>query len=403
MRGNWPYRQFQMGTSNPFPEGIASRLNEASVTMENVPRPFTAWQRQPGSNFGGLGVGSPMGFFLVSYYTAPDAIGQQCNAELYLRGVETGGAPEQIADELRSDPRHEQGAKQDAEMNKPYLMLDDAIEHEDDPVLQLKVKLEMKEKAPSEHMWRKFATQQQAIADASRFNIVSDSFSFLTGNTDLSSGEVKLQDLLDRFSEGYSCNWGRNGTTLEFRNRDWFRKRSAQLPDEWIERWRQMLLKNGTLTLDQFAQLATLSFEQWEESIFTDPVLDCCGEVGNGGWNVIHNQALLGLYLRLGHDQCDMLFSADGLRLAALAPDQQQAAADMLGYRYKAFFDMLDNYLNGGGEGMVIKASSVNEKDGRTAYEFVATDQNGGRAEWRVGMPIYEAPKKETPPIEQRK
>jgi hypothetical protein len=388
MRGNWPYRQFQLESKEAFPEDIVSRLSECNICMENVPRPFTDWQNTIGTDFGGLGVSSPLGFFLVSYYTDPDVIGQQLNAETYLRGVEQGATREQIDAQLKDDPRQVTSKKEDAEINEQYLMLDPAIEHPDEPALQLKVNLKVqppdKDEDSGNAQWKRFAAIEEALANASGFSIVSDSFNRNRGGADPAAVDVKLQAAMDAFVKGYFYNWDHKDGVVEFRCRDWFRKRGSQIPDEWIERWREILKKKGTMTLAEYAPLATLSFEQLSESVFPDSVLSCTASTRQ----IVANQPILNLYLTLSPEQRSRMFLPQGLPLASLTSAQWQIAEALCHYKYNSNLASIAECFANGGQGSVLLGVYETKEN---HYVISIKGRDGHQEDWSISMPVYKA------------
>lgn len=426
MKGEWPYRQFYMGSNLKLPDDMA--LDQSEISLKNVPTPFTDWTRQAASNFGELAVVSPKGFFHVCAFVAADSIGQQLNADYYLRGVESGKSRQEAKAEVEADASYAklrgQADKQDSEINDPFELLDDVITHPDDPDIKAKVKLKIKDDSsnddPGTVEWKHFAAQEKAIAAASGLSIVSDSFNRMAVEANalskanslayldaprvpgvaLGEGEAKLQDILDGFAAGYCYNWERKAGVIEFRSRDWFRKRCSQLPDEWLEQWRQLLRKNGTLTLQEFAQIATLTFEQLAENVQQDSVLGCCVASVYPDWNIIRNQAILRLYLRLDQDQRQLLFSQNGLPLPSLNPDEWQLVVDACHYPYNGGWGTWDGFLKNNGRGVVVTATTITDHDSageRIDYSFKISSGKDSSASWWITMPKYVPPKKPQP------
>ena len=183
------------------------------------------------------------------------------------------------------------------------------IEHEDDPALSAKVKLNVG--GP------RFDDALAAVAKASGFTVVSDSFRTDYSGLDIGK-EVPLKDTLDKISSACRYNWDKKGSTLEFRDRDWFRKRNAQIPESWLEPWRKSLDNTGTLDIDQLSQIALLDYEQLRENIAFDEVL------GNADLRVLVFSFghLLKAYGCLSKDQQDAVFSGEGLDLGSVSPSQ---------------------------------------------------------------------------------
>ena len=107
-------------------------------------------------------------------------------------------------------------------------------EHPDDPALDEKVK--MKPEGTALHQ------VQQALQEASTFSVVSDSFGRAFGGigTLNVAGEKPIKDVLKTVSETMLYNWEKHGKVLEFRDKEWYRKRAAQIPQAWIDGWRPL-------------------------------------------------------------------------------------------------------------------------------------------------------------------
>lgn len=192
------------------------------------------------------------------------------------------------------------------------------IEHADDPSLAVKVKL--KAGGP------RFEDLLAAVAKASGLTVVSDSFRIDYSGLGIGSKEVQLRDVLDRIASGCRYNWQKQNSTLEFRDRDWFRKRSAQVPESWLEPWRTSLSHTGTLDIKQLGQIALLDSEQLRENITPDDVL------GGMGLPVLlfSYGGLLRAYGCLTPDQQEAVFSDEGFDLAGLSSSQWTTVARFL-------------------------------------------------------------------------
>lgn len=252
------------------------------------------------------------------------------------------------------------------------------IEHADDPVLHNKITL----KDPG----RALPDVEKSLADASKFAVVSDFF----GGWSLPMGQVpttesELKDVLDKIGDNYTYNWDKHSNVLELRDRNWFKKRAAQIPEAWLERWRQELTKDGTIDIDELAQMAALTQEQISVNLMADDILrTALGSVYSG-------REILRLYGALSSDQRSMLL-AGGLNLGSLNQDQWAQAQKTIQARGGGTLDFDRKcYIVG-----------VRTQKGK-AYDYKFTLYDSSKNElssWNMNTPTYTppAPPKNTAP-----
>ena len=401
VKGNWPYRQFQEGTNKPFPDGIEDALDRSNIGVEHIPRPLRGGDgRSQLSFYGGLGLGTPFGFCHIGYWRDPDSSGAQLGSKLFAKGVEEG-IP---FDDVFADYAQEQADAVAKEANdfEKYALMDPLTEHADAPYLHDKI--ELKKPEPVKEDENRIPSQVlnhmhclRSLADATGFCVVSDSFNRLSGGFNSYEKKRQLQDILGLVGTSYDCNWEKHGSVIEFRDRDWFRKRSSQIPDEWVEQWAGSLEEHGSLSLEEFAQICVLDFNQIEENISADPVLRHCV---NPIWNLINNKAVLCLYLRLNGEQRRTLFSRFGLDSRALSPEQYQYLIWAFTYGSGIQWDT-ERFLNGAYRGLTLSAQAVaGENDAVSGYHFAAAIDDGSPPfEWNVTLPTYERPTKRIAPV----
>ncbi len=244
------------------------------------------------------------------------------------------------------------------------------IEHADDPALSVKIKL-----TPEGVELPKV---EEALAEASQYAVVSDHFGGLgrpLGNAP--RGEMELKKALEQIAETYNYNWDRKGNVIELRDRNWFRKRAAQIPDAWLDAWREEYVKTGTIDLDSLAQMAALTQEQVAVNLMGDDVLK------NAVGQLYSSRELLRLYGSLDANQRAALFTEAGLDLRSLTPDQWSQAQKTIQAR------------GAGAEltrGSVIVGSRSRE-DKRLVYLFkqLGSDKEQLGA-WTIFTPQYIAP-----------
>ena len=269
-------------------------------------------------------------------------------------------------------------------------------EHPNSPELENTIKLKIEapktEQNPELAINSYIASFQKALADTTGFDVVSDSWANIQGNK-LPDQEAMLGDLLDKISEQYNYNWDKSSTILEFRHRKWWKNRLNQISDDLVATWSENTRKNGFLSLDDLAQISTLTYYQAEESLKPDKVLGTAGVYGqileildtNG------NLQWLRLYSTLNSQQRTYL--ADRwVSGAMLTPDQWKLAEVM--------FDRIDSLRSDA------LFSLRNADDNALRYEFrefEVTNQDGDNPaanedrKWRVTLPKY------TPPASPKK
>ena len=177
---------------------------------------------------------------------------------------------------------------------------------------------------------------------------------------------------------GGGSNWWRHGNTLEFRNRYWFKKRSLQIPESYIEPWRAHFKENGTLEIDDLAQISALTGEQdkYEVNINGDEVL------GNESMRQAINarsRKALPFYDSLSREQRAALLSNEGLSQDSLTPEQLEDLRSVVPY--------ISNYTQP--LKMTIKRSPS-----RNDYQFSVLSQSQMKL-FSIWTPKYEPPKKE--------
>ena len=180
----------------------------------------------------------------------------------------------------------------------------------------------------------------------------------------------------------YSRNWWIRDSTIELRDRYWFRKRSLQIPEAWMEKWRAAFVKTGTLEIDDLADMAQLAGEgaKYSANIDRDKVLKC--------WSMSERRARqpeVPAVLRLARRR------PAGERLLRVRPDgetlteaQWQLAARTAGSWMPESKLVLT---------AVRKTGSWNPFE----YSFTASTADGAKTKMILRSPRYEPPKKAEP------
>ena len=249
------------------------------------------------------------------------------------------------------------------------------LEHSDDPVLSAKVKMKVD--------GSEFDAVLAALAGSAGLAVVSDSFGGTSGLS-FPVGDIEVQAVLGELETECRYNWERHGSILELHDRDWFRKRSAQIPDEWLEHWRKALKENGILDIDELSQIAMLTPEQFWTNILSDDILGqaCLGFANTLAWN--HD--ILSLYACLDKQQKILLFTEQGLPLDSVASDRSSSVLAVL------------RQCSTVREGL--KLVGTRKKQGkRILYRFSINTLSGGDTgmRWDIWSPAYYPPASEKP------
>lgn len=154
------------------------------------------------------------------------------------------------------------------------------VKHEDDPEMEREIELpanNLKEKDSNTREYKKPWDLMLALAKASGCSVVSD---YLGGGgvaVDLPAKTKLIHAVQPMESDNF--NWWRHGNVLEFRDRYWYRKRSLQIPEEYVGRWRD-IYENGTIGIADVVEMSTMLLsgakysEKYAVNISGDEVLD---------------------------------------------------------------------------------------------------------------------------------
>ena len=272
------------------------------------------------------------------------------------------------------------GQSEQSKMNREHLIAieeqktdygEPVIEHPDDPALSVKVKIKPKDD--------RFVDLLAAVGTASGYAIVSDSFVVAYRGFDLANSEVPLKDVLNKIASQYRYNWEKRGAVLEFRDRDWFRKRASQVPEAWLEPWRKSLDKTGTLNIYQLSQMALLDDDQVRENLYADDV----GFPPGLSYVLFLYGDLLRAYKSLDTGQQAAVFTEEGFDLGAVSPAQWPTVAKM--FRSKP---MLAASTDAG-----LRLMGKREQVGKlTKYSFTAraSTADSPPAKWEFTTPKYD-------------
>lgn len=190
-------------------------------------------------------------------------------------------------------------------------------EHPEDQSLLTKVKLQLGERKVNEQI--DYYDMLGIISKSTGYSIVSDALGggyYQASYFGSEENKYEVLSMLEKLTGDYYCNWWKQGSIIEIRDRRWFEKRMHQLPEEWLENWRIAFRKDGTLDVGDLASLQKLTFEQWSMNISDDRVLR--------NLHMPQNEWMVSYLTSLDQLQWDRLFSSDGIDFDSFAPDQNE-------------------------------------------------------------------------------
>ncbi len=254
--------------------------------------------------------------------------------------------------------------------------------HDDDATLQRQVKLNAADD---------YGDTLRDLSESSGFAVVSDSFSSRLPGLSFADAKIRLQAALDKVATASRSNWERHSSTLEFHDRDWFRKRAAQIPEAWLEDWRKSLRDRGTLDIDQLAHIASLSPEQIWVNVLTDDML---GQVMLS-WSVDSNRELLALWTGLNRQRRLSVLTGQGLSLDDLVGDSSPAIQSLM---------KRCSGLSTPSRGLRLTGTR-RKQDSCISYAFRVVTPSGADTglRWNLTSPVYEPPKEDKPQRVEKK
>lgn len=252
-----------------------------------------------------------------------------------------------------------------------------AIEHQGDESLDAKIKLKPKK--------NKLEEIEAALADASKFVVVSDSFgqSGMRLPGSLSEEETTIREALDKIADTRHYNWDKRNSVIELRDRNWYRKRMAQIPEARIKAWRDTLKKTGTLDIDDLTQITALNQEEFNVNIMSDDDFIR----GNLPGVYFGSRDVLKAYGTLSESRRSAVFSTDGLNLSALSPDEWRQFEKLITQRKPSYLE---------GEQDVITLRATRAQRGKLFdYTFtISSADDLPPIKWAFTTPEYKEPDK---------
>jgi hypothetical protein len=247
----------------------------------------------------------------------------------------------------------------------------------DDPALHRKIK--SKAMKPG-----RLTDVLAALADASRLPVVSDSYGASTGFVTVAVGETELGALLDKIADGFHYNWDKPHGILEFRDRNWFTKRAAQIPDAWIDGWKKTLRETGTLDISDLKQIAMLTMEQCNVNLQGDEELSRCGIPSC----LYSYRDLLRACATLKDSQWKAMYTDSGLDMNSLNDEQRQVFEKLINSRNSNLLKNEDVKLT------LCATRKSYEKQFDYSFGLKSSDETNPIT-WRVFTPNYVEPPKE--------
>ena len=371
----------------PLPDNMEEDFPKREVHLSWLASPSENSQRKRLFYFGCMLATSAIEIHLLGDMRDPYAKSSQAWGKSCLESVEKGAAPGTGWGGIT--PGYFGTEQEEAKDIERYLMYDDVVEHADEPDLHKIISLtisEEKKKALMEEIQAtggrayprlEFQALQEAIGEAAKMNIVSDSYTTLLAyNSNQIPDKDEMVVILDKFSDLYRCNWEKHGPILEFRRRDWFRRRASQVPDEWIKPWRDELEKNSIMSFESYVRMVSLTADQIEENVNSDFLLD---QVIGKPWDYSDKQVLCRLYLQLSDSQRKMLYTEPGLDLRLLTPNQWQLYSSIFDYGWQRRW-VSDEFTNLDSGQLSLKVTNTTNADGSTDNKFTVslTKDDGG-------------------------
>lgn len=187
--------------------------------------------------------------------------------------------------------------------------------HTADPELDRPIDLTLKK--DKEYSYGDF---EDLIAEKCELNVVAETYvgELPTG----SFGDPKVETvgkLLGLLEDATGSNWWKHGSIIEVRSRYWYEARGWQVPEAWLEQWRQTFKTTGTLDIDDLAAISSLTWDQVLDNVLADPLL-----MNGQGRKSDLSEVLTGLetelqiYAKLTARQRARLFTKRGLDLLSI-------------------------------------------------------------------------------------
>ncbi|MEN6520751.1 MAG: hypothetical protein ABFD46_06315 [Armatimonadota bacterium] len=267
----------------------------------------------------------------------------------------------------------EQIEKEMSQLAAKSLEQPDALKSEpDDPDLVKAAKLDVSEyKGPSDLL--------KEVAAKTELQVISDYFDDGIGRLSMmySTSPAKPGDTVGSILKyaAIICNKRavKTGKVVTFEDREWFEKRTWAVPDEWMERWRQ-LVKEGNLSLDDLADMVCFTDDQLKHTICE------AGGLIQYSSTIEDNKDILRLYAVLTNSQKKVLQTDEGLDPASLNENQWAFYAYLAAQSKISFSD---------NRGMMIPMTLLLKADEKEkCYEFSLLSRRQNAANEELQYPV---------------
>lgn len=362
-------------TGAPLPSEVEQAFGTGTVGFELVPREMS-WDAVQYWDLAGTGLTINGRSFHVVNWADPSSKTAQGRADTELQAHEKDVS---VRDVIQQKGPEDALLAEDAKSFGDLLIQPETVvEHLDEPALHKKIKVEAD--------GNKLIDYECALAKASDLAVVSDSFNVSPGAANVNKQDIELKEVLTRLSDGYRYDWDKHGPIIEFRSKDWFKKRTTQIPDEWVDQWRAHFKASGYLCIDDFAQIAALTNAQIEENLKPDELF---GATIGFGWAFQAGRPILRLYNSLNPTQRKAMFSNTGLSSESFGTDQWELLSGLL-RKIPSASGNADALLKG-------EMAIDSKKNASCNVQLVSTGNSAELAKWLISLPGYIEPVKPQP------
>ncbi len=222
----------------------------------------------------------------------------------------------------------------------------------DDPDFEKQVKLETENPT-------KLQDALEELFKVAELQIISDHF---VHTSQIFKSEGKLGDVLKSLSNAFDKIPTKVDDTITFTDREWYLKRSYEVPEDWLKAWRAAA-DEGRLTIDDKANIASLTDNQIRGIIMNED--DDNFRLGRSTTVVSLRKNILRFYATLSATQKRALKSENGLSVKGLSNVQWShlelalADHDMISTPYTSITPTTVYYVASGGlEEIVVEGVS---------------------------------------------
>ncbi len=365
MQGLWQFENSMGDRDRPFPDELASNIGQVSISINRHME-----QMRGGPPVEDFLLGEMQMRYAEHHVDFPIFDPESSIAQLFGKAIiksQDEGMP--LRDALQDAESQLMKLFQE-HMRKPE-QGDPEPEHPDEPALHVKIKFETGA--------NRLPLVQEDLAKQSKLAMVSDSFGPGQGMARFKGEELELKEILDKIARGFQYNWEKHGSVIEFRDRKWYEKRAALIPEAWLETWREKLKKTGTLDLDDLAQIASLTPEQFRTNLAEDEVLSRANLTGTyyGGRDALR------LYAVLSESQQAAIFTPGGIDMRGLTPEQWALAEKLISSKNAGYLTSR--------EATFMLSATRTKRDKQWEYAMTITTSDGLEPlKWSMTTPLYE-------------